>query len=117
MRAARVTVLRFIPEKYITAIVMTVHTGTPELAIIAERNGKSISITKITTSIEMTKSLMKDQTDLLTTFGWSQILVIVTLSGSSPANSSRILSTSFPNAVMSWSGRISREMTRAVCPL
>ena len=81
IRAASVTVLRSMPVRYMTARATAVHTGTPELAMSAERIGKSISITKMTTSIEMTRSRRNENTDVPTTLGWSVIRESLTLSG------------------------------------
>ena len=60
IKEAKVTVLRSMPKRYIKAKATAVQTGTPELAIRAERIGKSISITKITTAIEISKSRRKE---------------------------------------------------------
>ena len=115
--AARVTVLSSIPATYITAIVAAVQIGTPELAIRAERIGKRRSITIMTTIIEIKRSLRKSHTDCLTTFGWSVILVSLTLSGRVWENSSSTLSTFLPKEMMLFSGRIDTESIRAVLPL
>jgi pyrimidine operon attenuation protein/uracil phosphoribosyltransferase len=69
IRAARDTVLRSIPVRNITATATAVHTGTPELAINADLIGKSISMTSITTSIDITRSLRKEITEDFTTHG------------------------------------------------
>ena len=69
IRAAKVTVLRSIPIRYITAIAMVVQIGTPELAIRADFNGKRISMTSITTSMAITRSLTNAHTDVSTTLG------------------------------------------------
>ncbi len=69
MRAASDTVFRQIPKVYIRATAIAVQTGTPELAMSAERIGKSSSITAITTSIEMTRSRRNDHTEVPTTLG------------------------------------------------
>ena len=117
MSAASETVLRSIPAMNITARATAVHTGTPELAIRADFIGKSISITRMTTSMEITRSLRNERTDTPTTFGWSVILLRFTLSGSPFSNSSRTASTSRPNATILLSGRISTDRMRAVFPL
>ena len=67
--AARVTVFRSICVTNITAMAMAIHTGTPELAMSAERRGKSRSITTMTTSIAISRSRRKDHTDIATTLG------------------------------------------------
>ena len=69
IRAARVTVFRSIPIRYMTAMAMIVQIGTPELAIRADFNGKRISMTSITTIIAITRSLTNAQTDVSTTLG------------------------------------------------
>ena len=79
--------------------------------------GKSISITTMTTSMDMTRSLRKDTTEAPTTFGWSVILLMLTLSGNVRENSSRTLSTFVPKATMSLSRRISTERITAERPL
>ena len=117
IRAARETVFRHIPKRYIQARAIAVQTGTPEDAMSAERMGKSRSITRITTSIDISKSLRKDQTESPTTFGWSVMRETFRLSGASDIKSASTLSTSFPNATILLSGRISMESTRAVWPL
>ena len=117
MSAARETVFRQMPQKYIRAMAMAVQTGTPEEAISAERIGKSMSITKMTTSIEITRSRRKDHTESPTTLGWSVMRETFRLSGASAINSASTRSTSLPNATMLLSGRISMEMTMAVLPL
>ena len=82
MSAASVTVLRGIPVMYITAIATAIHTGTPELAMRADRMGNSISITTMTTSMDMRRSLRKLHTLVPTTWGWSLTRVMSTPSGS-----------------------------------
>ena len=74
--------MRSSPAKYITASVIIVQTGTPELAMSADFIGKSISITRITTRMEMNRSLIKLNIDLFTAFGWSLMRLILTLGGS-----------------------------------
>ena len=117
IRPASVTVFSPIPVRYMTARAIAVHTGTPELAISAERIGESMSITRITTNIEISRSLRKENTEFLTSFGWSVMRVSVTLSGMSCSNSARTLSSFLPKATMSLSERISTEMIRAELPL
>ena len=67
--AASDTVFSSILVRYITARAMAVHTGTPELAIAAERKGKSISITPMTTSMDIRRSLRNENTERPTTRG------------------------------------------------
>ena len=117
IRAARVTVFRSRPTRYITATATAVHTGTPELAMRADLSGKSISITKITTSMEMTRSRRKENTESSTTFGWLVIWLTLTLSGSSARNASRVAPSSFPKATILFSGSISTEMIMVPWPL
>ena len=117
IRAASVTVFRFMPVRNIIPMATAVHTGTPELAIRADLTGNSRSITKITTSIEMTRSLRNDHTEVPTTLGWSVTFDTLTLSGSVAPNSARTSSTSLPNATMLLSGRISTDIIRAGYPL
>ena len=69
MSAARVTVLRSIPIRYMMAMAMIVQIGTPELAIRADLSGKRISMTRITTIIAITRSLTNAHTDVSTTLG------------------------------------------------
>ena len=69
MSAARVTVLRSIPIRYMMAMAMIVQIGTPELAIRADFSGKRISMTRITTIIAITRSLTNAHTDVSTTLG------------------------------------------------
>ena len=111
------TVLSPIPVRYMTARATAVHTGTPELAMSADFMGKSISITRITTTIEITRSLRKENTELRTSLGWSVMRVRVTLSGRSCSYSSITLSSSLPKATMSLSERISTEIIRQEFPL
>ena len=47
--------------------------GSPELAIRAVRKGKSISMTAMTTTMEMSRSRRKELTERCTTLGWSVI--------------------------------------------
>ena len=117
MSAAKVTVFRSMPIRYMMAMAMEVQIGTPELAISADFNGKRISMTSMTTIIAMTRSLTKAHTDVSTTLGWSEILVIVTLSGRLSENSDTILSISFPKVTMLFPERISIDMTSAFSPL
>ena len=89
----------------------------PELAMRADFIGNIIIITKMTTSIEIRRSLRKEKTELLTTCGWSLIMLRLTLSGRVEEKESSTLSTSFPNATILLSGRISRFRMRHGCPL
>ena len=73
MSAASVTVFSSIPVKYISPSAIAIHTGTPVLATRAVRRGKSMSMTRITTTIEMSMSRRKEETEASTTFGWSVI--------------------------------------------
>ena len=93
------------------------HTGTPDDAISALLIGKSSIITRITTNIEIIKSLMNDHTESPTTLGWSVIRVMLTLSGASLRNSPITLSTSFPKATILFSGLISTDRITALRPL
>ena len=115
--AASDTVFSGMSVRNIIASAIAVHTGTAELAISADFNGKSSSITAMTTSMEITRSRRKDHTELPTTLGWSVILLSVTLSGSPASNSAITLSTSFPKLTMSLSGLISIENITAGVPL
>ena len=114
---ANVTVFSPIPVRNMTARATAVQTGTPELAIRADLTGKSMSITRMTTIIDITRSRRNENTELRTSLGWSVILVIVTLSGSSCSYSSMTLSSFLPNATMSLSARISTEIIRQELPL
>jgi len=69
IRPARVTVFSSILVRYITARDIAVMIGRPEDAINAERKGNSRSITRTTTSIDIRRSLRKDETESPTTFG------------------------------------------------
>ena len=115
--AASDTVFRSMPVMNITANANAVHTGTPELAINADLIGKSISITRMTTSIDITRSRKNEITEFPTTFGWSVILLTVTLSGKVPVKLSRTLSTFAPKATISLSSLFSTERITAEWPL
>ena len=73
IRAASVTVFNSIPVTNISPIQIAVQTGRPVAAMRAVRNGKNISMTAITTRIEMMMSRKNDTTESFTTFGWSVI--------------------------------------------
>ena len=115
--AARETTLTCMPVTYIAASATAMHTGTPELAISADRIGKSSSITRITTSMAIKRSRMNDMTERCTTLGWSVIRVMWRDSGAVAENSFRTASTSRPKSTMLLSGRITMLSTMAVCPL
>ena len=117
IRAARVTVFTSMPTKNIIARAMAVHTGTPELAMRADLMGNIITITSMTTSIDISRSLTKENTEVATTRGWSLTLLRVTLSGRVEEYSPRTLSTSLPKATMLLSGRISTLIIRQERPL
>ena len=117
IRAASVTVLSGMPVAYIAVIVRAVMTGRPDEAMRAERSGNSISITKMTTSMEISRSRRKAKTERLTTFGWSVTRVRVTLSGISSSKSPSTFSTLRPKATMLLWGRISTERMRQAWPL
>ena len=115
--AASVTVLSSMPNKYISPSVMAVQIGTPEPATSAVRNGKSRSITAITTSIDSTRSRRKEITDLLTTLGWSVMRCMFTSGGSSWRISSRMFSTFSPKATMLLPAHISIDIITQLLPL
>src|SRR5574340_689686 len=69
-RAARVTVLRGIPNRYIMPAEMKVFNGMTIAATSAERNGKSIIITIMITTIAIIRSRRKETTDVFTTSAW-----------------------------------------------
>ena len=117
IRAARETILTCIPVKNIRASATAMQTGTPELAMSAERIGKSSSITRITTSIEISRSRMKDMTERWTTLGWSVMRLRCTDSGAEAENSASTRSTSWPKSTILLSGRIVTLSTSAVWPL
>ena len=94
--AARVTVFKDMPVRDITAMAMAMQTGTPELAMRADRRGNSMSITKITTSMEIRRSRRKLQTLVFTTWGWSLTRMMPTSSGTLCRNSCSTFSTSSP---------------------
>ena len=71
MSAAKVTVFSSKPIKYIMPSVAAMQIGTDVELIRAVRNGKSISITKMTMRMASSRSLRKERTDLSTTLGWS----------------------------------------------
>ena len=76
---------------------MNVLNGMVMAATIAERNGKSIIITKMIIAMEINRSRKNELTLSPTTFGWSAIRVITTSSGNSLFRySSNTLSTSLP---------------------
>ena len=116
IKAARVTVFSSMLNVYMMASDMAVQIGIPELATKAERIGKSINMTSMTTMMEVTRSRRKDHTESPTTFGWLVILVMVTLAGSSFSNSSNNWSTSAPNSTMLLPGLISMETRMADVP-
>ena len=68
---ASVTVLISILKAYMMAHVMVMVMGMLEAVIRAERTGKSISMTKITTRIAAPRSRKKEYTEVLTTLGRS----------------------------------------------
>ena len=68
---ARVTVLISIPKAYMRAQVTVMVTGMLEAVIRAERTGKSISMTNITTKMATPRSRKKEYTEVLTTLGRS----------------------------------------------
>ena len=117
IRAASVTVFRSIPVTYMMHRAMAVIMGSPDDAMRALLSGNSKSITRMTTSMEMIRSRMKLKTESPTTLGWSVILVMVTLCGSSLRKSASTRSTSRPNAVISFPGRDSSDITTQGVPL
>ena len=109
MRAAKVTVLSSIPRRYIIAHAAAMHTGTDVDDTNAVFNGNSISITKMTMRIASMRSFRNDNTDLLTTTGWSVIRCTL-MSGGAVFRKALIFSfTSSPNATTLYPGRISME--------
>ena len=117
MRAARVTVFRGIPIRNIAARATAVQTGTPEEATAALLKGKSRSITKMTTRMEIKRSRRKLSTEVRTTRGWSVTRVSETLAGNSDSNCLSILSTSAPKATISRFSRIDIPISKVLFPL
>ena len=60
MSDANVTVFSSIPVKNMTATVTAVMTGRPELAMRADFRGNSSSMTAMTTSMEMSRSVRNE---------------------------------------------------------
>ena len=114
--AASVTMLTCMPVIYMTASAAAVQTGTPELAISAERIGKRSSITSTTTSMAISRSRMKFITDWWTTLGWSVIRLSRTDAGAVAENASSTRSTSCPKSTMLLSGSITTLSTSAAWP-
>ncbi len=79
--AAKVTVLRGMPNMYISPMLIKVLSGITMAATRAVRIGKSTIITRITTSMAMNRSRRNETTDSPTTSDWSIMVDIVTSSG------------------------------------
>ena len=108
IKAASVTVFSGMPQAYMTPIEIKTLIGMEVAATI---------ITKITTTMDTNKSRTKELTESPTTFGWSAIRRIETLSGRSRSKACNTSSTSFPYRTILWPSRISMERMIAFLPL
>ena len=117
IKAASVTVFSGMPQAYMTPIEIKTLIGMEVAATNAERNGNNTIITKITTTMDTNKSRTKELTESPTTFGWSAIRRIETLSGRSRSKARSTSSTSFPYRTILWPSRISMERMIAFLPL
>ncbi len=113
---ARVTVFISIFRANMSAQVMVMVIGMLDAVIKAERMGKNISMTKITTKMATTRSRKKVYTDFPTTFGRSVIRYSCTSSGSVCWNAANCSSMRLPKVTMLFPACISTESTRAFSP-
>ena len=109
--AARVTVFSSMPVIYISPMQIAMHTGTPVQATRAVRNGKSRSITAMTTRIEISISRRNERTESSTTFGWSVTRCRRMSGGNCSEASSSTFCTVSPNATILLPGSISMLMS------
>ena len=117
INAASVTVFSGMPVTYITPIEIKILIGMDVAATTAERKGNRIIITRITMMIETKRSRMKEVTDSFTTFGWSAIRRIETLSGNSSWKEASTSSTCLPYSTILFPSLISMERMIAFFPL
>ena len=117
INAARVTVFNGMPATNMIATATAVQTGTPDDAMRAGLRGKSMSMTRMTTMIDIIKSLRKLSTATYTIFGWSVTRVRCTLEGSSFWNDFRTFSTLYPKFTISRPSFMLTATKRVLFPL